>query len=85
MPQAKYCIECDEPIPAKRLAAVPDAQYCVVCQAAIGDTPLRANNSIVQDALVELSERDGGEMQNPPEPHECLRRPRTTMPGRPSK
>jgi len=85
MPQVKYCIECDEPIPAKRLAAVPDAQYCVVCQAAIGDTPLRANSSIVQDALVERSELDGGEHQNPPDPHECLKRPSPTMPGRPSK
>lgn len=28
------CQDCDEPIPAKRLAAKPDALYCVVCQQA---------------------------------------------------
>jgi DnaK suppressor protein len=26
------CLECDEPISAKRLEAVPWARYCVVCQ-----------------------------------------------------
>jgi DnaK suppressor protein len=29
------CAECDEPIPAKRLSAVPWAQYCVPCQAQV--------------------------------------------------
>jgi len=26
------CLNCDEPIPAKRLQAVPWAKYCVTCQ-----------------------------------------------------
>src|SRR5215470_12518359 len=29
------CLECEEPISAKRLDAVPWARYCVVCQEAI--------------------------------------------------
>jgi RNA polymerase-binding transcription factor DksA len=29
---AKFCIDCGEEIPAKRLAAVPDAIFCVQCQ-----------------------------------------------------
>jgi DnaK suppressor protein len=30
------CLECEEPIPAKRLAAVPWARYCVACQDRVG-------------------------------------------------
>lgn len=30
------CIRCDEPIPAKRLEALPDTKVCVGCSAAIG-------------------------------------------------
>ncbi len=30
------CLSCEEPIPAKRLAAVPWARYCVPCQEMIG-------------------------------------------------
>ena len=26
------CLSCEEPIPAKRLRALPWAQYCVICQ-----------------------------------------------------
>ena len=29
------CVECEEPISAKRLDAVPWAKYCVICQEAI--------------------------------------------------
>jgi len=30
------CLSCEQPIPAKRLHAVPWARYCVACQEAIG-------------------------------------------------
>jgi DnaK suppressor protein len=30
------CLGCDEPIPAKRLKALPWARYCVGCQESIG-------------------------------------------------
>jgi DnaK suppressor protein len=30
------CLSCEEPIPAKRLAALPWARYCVTCQEEIG-------------------------------------------------
>jgi RNA polymerase-binding transcription factor len=31
------CLSCEEPIPAKRLQAVPWAKYCVKCQERIAD------------------------------------------------
>lgn len=37
--EAKQCIDCGEPIPEKRLKAVPDAVLCVPCLEARGDTP----------------------------------------------
>jgi len=34
------CLACEEPIPAKRLKALPWARYCVNCQESVGnDTP----------------------------------------------
>ncbi|MGD0497626.1 MAG: TraR/DksA family transcriptional regulator [Bryobacteraceae bacterium] len=30
------CLNCEEPIPVKRLRALPWARYCVVCQNSIG-------------------------------------------------
>src|SRR5208283_212522 len=30
------CLACEEPIPAKRLKALPWARYCVACQESIG-------------------------------------------------
>lgn len=30
------CLACEEPIPAKRLKALPWARYCVTCQESIG-------------------------------------------------
>ena len=33
------CLACEQPIPAKRLAAVPWARYCVACQETIGANP----------------------------------------------
>ena len=30
------CLACEEPIPAKRLAALPWARYCVTCQEEVG-------------------------------------------------
>lgn len=32
------CLACEQPIPAKRLQALPWARYCVPCQEAIGIT-----------------------------------------------
>lgn len=29
---AEFCVECDEPIPPARRAAVPGVQLCVACQ-----------------------------------------------------
>lgn len=31
-PTARDCIDCGDPIPAERLAAVPGAARCVLCQ-----------------------------------------------------
>ena len=33
------CFGCDEPIPAKRLQALPWARYCVPCQERIAENP----------------------------------------------
>ena len=33
------CLDCEEPIPAKRLRAVPWAKYCVTCQERVADCP----------------------------------------------
>lgn len=30
--QNASCIDCDEPIPAERLAALPNAERCIYCQ-----------------------------------------------------
>jgi RNA polymerase-binding transcription factor len=35
------CQRCEEPIPAKRLHALPWAKYCVKCQEAVGDVAIR--------------------------------------------
>lgn len=32
-PSAEMCVECDEPIPARRQALLPGVQTCVECQA----------------------------------------------------
>jgi len=45
------CMECDEPISAKRLDAVPWAKYCVTCQEAIAARI--AAGDIVEDELEE--------------------------------
>jgi DnaK suppressor protein len=42
------CLSCEEPIPAKRLQAVPWAKYCVKCQERIADDSPRAGDSMVQ-------------------------------------
>ena len=34
------CLACDEPIPVKRLQAVPWAKYCVSCQDGIAPAPV---------------------------------------------
>ncbi len=32
------CLSCEEPIPDRRLSAIPWANYCVVCQEAVTET-----------------------------------------------
>ena len=45
------CMECEEPISAKRLDAVPWARYCVTCQEMIA-------NRIADGEIVEYQEAD---------------------------
>ena len=45
------CMECEEPISAKRLDAVPWARYCVTCQEMIA-------NRIADGEMVEYQEAD---------------------------
>jgi DnaK suppressor protein len=35
------CQRCEEPIPSKRLRALPWAKYCIRCQESVGDVALR--------------------------------------------
>lgn len=37
-PAATYCVECDDPIPAARQAAIPGVQLCVSCQSGLDRT-----------------------------------------------
>lgn len=37
------CLRCEEPIPAKRLDAIPWAAYCVVCQQTVDELHERTN------------------------------------------
>lgn len=34
-PAREHCIECDEPIPARRREAIPGCTHCIDCQQAI--------------------------------------------------
>jgi DnaK suppressor protein len=49
--QYGICLECDEPISAKRLDAVPWAKYCVTCQESIAARI--ASGDFVEDELEE--------------------------------
>ena len=49
--QYGICLECEEPISAKRLDAVPWAKYCVACQEAIAARI--ASGDLVEDELEE--------------------------------
>jgi DnaK suppressor protein len=49
------CPECEEPISAKRLDAVPWARYCVTCQEAIADRI--ANGDYVEEDEYQEAER----------------------------
>ncbi len=42
------CQRCEEPIPTKRLRALPWAKYCVKCQEAIGDVAFRDHGPMPQ-------------------------------------
>ena len=41
---SRYCLDCDEEIPARRLAAVPNAKYCVLCQRSHEDPVVAVHN-----------------------------------------
>jgi DnaK suppressor protein len=49
--QYGICLECEEPISAKRLDAVPWAKYCVACQESIAARI--ASGDLVEDELEE--------------------------------
>ncbi|MGD1215838.1 MAG: TraR/DksA C4-type zinc finger protein [Terriglobales bacterium] len=40
MTEERACGGCDQPIPAKRLAAMPNATMCVPCLQEAGDVPM---------------------------------------------
>jgi RNA polymerase-binding transcription factor DksA len=63
----RLCEECDQPIPQKRLAAVPDARLCVQC-AAQHEMPVQAGDRLVMNSLVQHAEYDLE--HHLPEPHE---------------
>lgn len=43
------CLACEEPIPPKRLNALPWARYCVPCQERLADKPYRDTEVVVGD------------------------------------
>jgi len=49
------CLDCDEPIAPKRLAAVPDALYCIRCQPR-HDKKIKEIEPIDIETLRELAE-----------------------------
>ncbi len=63
----RLCGECGQPIPQKRLAAVPDADSCVDC-ASQHDAPVRVGHRLVMKSLVQHAEYDLE--HHLPEPHE---------------
>lgn len=67
LPSARACESCGMEISRKRLAAMPGARLCVACQSRV-DTPIRATDRRVMNALVERSEYD--EEMFAPEAHE---------------
>ena len=57
MTKSRTCQKGGSEIPRKRLEAVPDTQLCVACQRR-ADTPIRAGDRRVMNALVERAEYD---------------------------
>ncbi len=53
-PRAVFCRECDDPIPTKRLHAVPSARYCRDCQ-----EKRDVYAEVPEHALAVRSEHDG--------------------------
>jgi RNA polymerase-binding transcription factor DksA len=66
-PGVRTCDECGVEIPRKRLDAVPGATLCIECQSR-ADTPIKAADRRVMNALVEHAEND--EEMFAPEAHE---------------
>lgn len=52
------CQRCGDPIPAKRLAAVPSATKCVPCQRHYDLSPVEQFGSRVLDAMATVSDID---------------------------
>jgi len=50
------CLACEEPIPAKRLKALPWARYCVACQESIGADMEDADGKAMPRLVVGLAD-----------------------------
>ena len=59
----RQCESCNEPIPAKRLTAKPDATRCVVCQAARDLDPREVFGERLDRVQVVESEVNGGQFR----------------------
>lgn len=57
------CDICQSPIPAARLAAVPNTHLCVACKALHDEPALRPDSPVLRGSLVETSVSDLAEMQ----------------------
>lgn len=55
-PVRRDCTVCGEPIPAKRLAAIPNATTCVPCLEKQGDVPqIKRFDQATKDGMVEVT------------------------------
>ena len=43
------CISCEDPIPPKRLQAIPWAKYCLKCQERVGSAPLEQPEQVLSE------------------------------------
>jgi hypothetical protein len=59
MAEGRACQKCGQEIPARRLAAVPDARYCIQCQVD-KDEPVRVPESVMVDSWIPRGWAGGG-------------------------
>src|SRR5258708_7379954 len=58
-PAVRLCKECEEPIPAARLAVIPNARQCVKCLEALGDVSLiRAERTVWPRVIASTDEEE---------------------------